>query len=90
MIDAITVWSYGKYAVALNGLGSESQYMQLATMPNRCFVLATDNDPAGRDARLKLWRKLRNKILYDLEIPEGKKDINDLTKEEFLECKILI
>lgn len=90
MIDAITVWSYGKYAVALNGLGSESQYRQLATMPNRCFVLATDNDPSGRDARLKLWRKLRNKILYDLEIPEGKKDINDLTKEEFLECKILI
>lgn len=90
MIDAITVWSYGKYAVALNGLGSESQYKQLASMPNRCFVLATDNDPAGRDARLKLRRRLRNKILYDLEIPEGKKDINDLSEDEFLNCRILI
>lgn len=90
MIDAITVWSYGKYAVALNGLGSESQYKQLRSMKNRTFILATDNDKAGLDARLNLRRKLYNKILYDLEIPKGKKDINDLEKEEFLNCRILI
>lgn len=90
MIDAITVWSYGKYAVALNGLGSEEQYKALRKMKNRVFILATDNDTYGMKARLKLRRQLHNKILYDLSIPEGKKDINDLTKEEFLECKILI
>lgn len=90
MIDAITVWSYGKYAVALNGLGSESQYKQLASMPNRCFILATDNDQAGQAARTKLRRKLKNKILYDLELPKGKKDINELSEDEFLNCRILI
>lgn len=90
MIDAITVWGYGEYAVALNGLGSESQYKQLAAMPNRCFILATDNDSAGQNARLNLRKKLKNKLLYDLVLPEGKKDINDLTQEEFTKCKILI
>ena len=29
MIDAITCWVYGKYAVALNGLGDELQFRQL-------------------------------------------------------------
>jgi DNA primase len=90
MIDAITIWGYGKYAVALNGLGSEEQYKALRQMKNRAFVLATDNDSAGLSARLKLRRHLPNKLLYDLVIPAGKKDINDLSKEEFLNCKILI
>lgn len=90
MIDAITIWSFGKYAVALNGLGSDSQYKQLSSMKNRTFILATDNDDAGKRARLNLRRKLPSKLLYELVIPEGKKDINDLSKEEFLACKILL
>jgi DNA primase len=90
MIDAITIWSYGKYAVALNGLGSEEQFKALRKMKNRVFILATDNDTHGQRARLKLRKQLYNKIVYDLVIPEGKKDINDLSKDEFLGCQIYI
>ena len=59
-------------------------------MKNRVFILATDNDESGKSARLKLRNQLPNKLLYDLVIPEGKKDINDLSKEEFLSCNKLI
>lgn len=90
MIDAITVWSYGKYAVALNGLGSEEQYKRLRQMKNRSFILATDNDESGSKARAKLRRQLSNKLVYELIIPSGKKDINDLEKGEFLACKIVM
>lgn len=90
MIDAITIWAYGKYAVALNGLGNELQYKQLKKMRNRVFILATDNDDAGKGARLKLRRRLPSKLLYDLVLPNGKKDINELSKEEFLSCQVFI
>jgi DNA primase len=90
MIDAITIWAYGEYAIALNGLGSEEQFKKLRQMKNRVFILATDNDESGKSARLKLRNQLPNKLLYDLVIPEGKKDINDLSKEEFLSCNKLI
>ena len=84
MIDAITCWVYGKYAVALNGLGNELQIKQLAAMPCRHFILATDNDAAGRKAKNRLRSQLRRKIITEYVIPPGKKDINDLSKEEFL------
>ena len=68
MINAITCWVYGKYAVALNGTGTKSQIEQLKLMPNREFVLAR--------------KGLTNKIVTEYVIPEGK-DINDLSKAEF-------
>lgn len=83
MIDAITCWVYGKYAVALNGLGNELQIRQLNAMPCRKFVLATDNDAAGVQARRVLRSKLRGKLISEYELPVGKKDINDLTQDEF-------
>lgn len=83
MIDAITVWAYGKYAVALNGLGNELQVRQLNKMPCRKFIFATDNDSAGREARRRLRKALRRKLVTEYELPRGKKDINDLTREEF-------
>lgn len=84
MIDAITCWVYGKYAVALNGLGNELQIKQLTAMPCRHFILATDNDDAGRKAKNRLRSQLRRKIITEYIIPPGKKDINDLSKDEFL------
>ena len=83
MIDAITCWVYGKYAVALNGLGNSVQMVQLSQMPCRQLVLATDNDEAGRAARKRIRKYVRGKIITQIVFPEGKKDINDLTKEEF-------
>jgi DNA primase len=83
MIDAITCWVYGKYAVALNGLGNELQFRQLNAMPCRKFILATDNDSAGQSARIRLRKNIRRQMLTEYILPDGKKDINDLTLEEF-------
>lgn len=83
MIDAITCWVYGKYAVALNGLGNELQFRQLREMPCRKFILATDNDDAGRAARTRIRKYLKNKLITEFVFPKDRKDINDLSKEEF-------
>lgn len=85
MIDSITCWVYGKYAVALNGLGNDLQFKQLRQMPNRKFILATDMDSAGQKARQRLKKQLSNKLvseyIWDINMA---KDINDMTKEQFL------
>ena len=86
MIDALTCWVYGKYAVALNGLGNYLQFEQLRNLPCRELILATDNDEAGAKARERIRKHVRNKIIsqYDYDsFPYGAKDINDLTKEQF-------
>lgn len=83
IIDALTCWQYGKYAVAMNGLGTQLQFKQLRELPCRKLILATDNDKAGSEARENIAKNVTNKILTQYIIPKGKKDINDLTKEEF-------
>ena len=83
ILNCLTCWAYGKYAVALNGTGSDTQYELLKKMPCRKFVLGLDPDNAGNNGRHKLRRALSNyKLITELIIPEGK-DINDLTKDEF-------
>ena len=93
MIDAITIWCYDKYAVALNGLGNDLSITQLNNLPNRTFILATDKDDAGRKARIKLKNKLSNKIIKEPDYssyPEGAKDINDMSRTEFYNLKELL
>lgn len=84
MIDALTCWVYGKYAVALNGTGNENQFKTLRNMPNRKFILATDMDEAGLKARERIRQSLGNKIVteyvWDINVA---KDINDMNKEYF-------
>ena len=82
MINCITCWAYGKYAVALNGTGTKEQYEELNKLPCRSYVLGLDPDDAGEHGREKLKVALKNKIIYEYIIPKGK-DINDLTKKEF-------
>lgn len=83
MIDSLTVWQYGKYAVAMNGLGTEYQFRQLRELPCRKLILATDNDKAGMEARKRIRENVPNKIITEYILPEGKKDINELSLEEF-------
>ena len=84
MIDALTCWVYGKYAVALNGTGNENQFKTLKNMPNRKFILATDMDEAGLKARERIRQSLGNKLVteyvWDINVA---KDINDMSKEYF-------
>ncbi len=83
MFNALTCAVYGKHAVALLGLGTQSQYEQLAQLPCRELVIGLDPDNAGYRAGQKLKEKLKGKkIISFLDVPQGK-DINDLTTEEF-------
>lgn len=83
MIDALTCWAYGKPAVALNGLGDDKQFQQLNQMQCRKFILATDSDEAGMKARRRLRKNIRNKLVTEYILPAGRKDMNELSKEEF-------
>jgi len=85
MLDALTCCVYGKPAVALNGLGTESQFKTLRDYPYcRKYVIATDMDERGLQARKKIKKALNNKIvteyIWDLNVA---KDINDMNKEYF-------
>lgn len=84
IINCLTCWVYGKYAVALNGTGTRYQYEQLRKINCRKLVLGLDPDSAGRKGSIKLYQNLKNcKIVTFLKgIPEGK-DINDLSAEQF-------
>ena len=84
MIDAIYFWTVGKYAVALNGLGNELQFKQLKEMKCRKFILCTDSDDAGMKARARIKKNIRNKLITEYVLPEGRKDANDCTPEELL------
>ena len=83
MLDALTAWQYGRVAVALNGLGNDLQFRQLRELPCRQLILATDNDKAGMEARKRIRENVPNKIITEYILPEGKKDLNELTNAEF-------
>lgn len=83
MFDALSCWVWGKAAVALNGLGNKLQFKQLNDLRARKFILATDNDEAGRKARERLRQNIKRKIITEYIFPENRKDINSLTQKEF-------
>ena len=83
-IDALTLISYGFYAVAIMGSHiSEEQCKELERAPFRRFVLATDNDEAGRKGASQIKRLLIPKgfRFTNLKWNTELKDINDLAKE---------
>ena len=84
IIDALTAWQYGKYAVALNGTGTKRQYQELTEMPCRKLILATDADSAGMKAREKLRANVKGKIIteYIWDLDQAK-DLNDMEKPYF-------
>lgn len=88
MIDALLLWQSKKYAVALNGTGSKEQLEMLSKLPYRGLILATDNDDAGRNARVKIRNKIKNKIISEVELPKNRKDIGECTKDEIENLKI--
>ena len=88
MLDALSFWTVGKYAVALNGLGNELQFQQLRNLPCREIILATDMDERGLAARERIRKNMNGtKLIAEYFFPEGRKDANDCTKEELLNLK---
>lgn len=84
-INALTAYSYGYPAVALLGTGTSYQLDQLKSLGVSEFIIGTDPDEAGDRAakRIKLALKDVAIVRRMNGIPEGK-DLNDLTKEEFV------
>lgn len=76
--DALTAIKFGHKAVALMGLSSENQIKDLRSLKCKSYVLALDNDSAGKQASEKLYHRLKDiGVIYRVELPEGKKDLNE-------------
>ena len=90
MLDALSFWTVEKYAVALNGLGNELQMKQLRELPCRELILCTDMDEAGLKARERIRKNIKNKIIAEYILPNGRKDANECTKEELKELKEIL
>ena len=87
-INALTLWTWGYPAVALFGTGTEHQYEILNKCGITCFKTCFDGDRAGEIGRKKFRNQLKNSIVCDILLPQGK-DVNDLTKEEFDALEII-
>ena len=87
MLDALSFWTVGKYAVALNGLGNELQFKQLRELQCRKLILCTDSDKAGMKARDRIRKNVKNKIITEYILPEDKKDANECTQEELMNLR---
>lgn len=88
MLDALSFWTVGKDAVALNGVESELQIKQLKELPCRKIILATDSDEKGMLARQRIRKKIGNrKLITEYIFPKGRKDANDCTRQELLDLE---
>lgn len=89
-MNALTLAKWGYNAIALMGTGSNYQYELINRLPFRTIHLCLDGDMAGRHGTIKLMEKIdRSKIVYNHPMYDGK-DVNDLTKEEFLEIPCIL
>lgn len=87
-IDALTAFSYGMPCCATMGQPSDKQIESINKSGVRILYTMFDNDDWGRKFTETVNRKLKKDIIViNVTIPyKGKKDINDLTKEEFCRC----
>ena len=89
IIDALTLWTWGYPAVALLGTGNKRQIDTLLKLRNRIIILCLDGDTAGTEGAKKLKEQLETKTVFTMQLPEGK-DINDLTREEFVSLSMFM
>jgi DNA primase len=81
--DCLTGWEYGYPTCATFGKISDYQIEQLNKSCLNVIYTCFDNDAWGRTFTETLKNKLDKRILIvEVQLPNGKKDLNDLTKEE--------
>lgn len=85
-INALTLWGWGFPAIALFGTGSNEQYKILNKSGIRKYFLAFDGDLAGDVGANKFINNIKNAMITKIMLPKNK-DVNDLTREEFLNLK---
>lgn len=78
--DALYLWTHGIPAIALGSASlSGKQEDLIINSPIEELVLAFDNDNAGIRARENVEKRLLGKLqLWNMPIPDGCKDINDI------------
>ena len=86
-LDALKCWTWGIPAIALLGTGTKKQYNILNKCGIRFYHLALDGDLAGEHGVKRFVENIRNDVFVDIiQIPQNK-DVNDLSKDEFLSLK---
>lgn len=86
--DALYLWSHGIPAIALGSASmSEAQEKLILNSPITDLVLAFDKDHAGNRCRANVKKRLMGKVeLWEMPIPEGCKDINDIRADKVVEA----
>lgn len=88
LFDCLRLWCNNKLAVAGFGcLFNSYQIKQIQDLPIRSVVLALDNDEAGWKANERLRKFLTNKLVTEVELPSGRKDVGECTNEEIQNLK---
>ena len=89
-INTLTLNSWGFQSIGTIGCNiTPKQYNILNKSGIRHFILCFDGDNAGKKATKNFIQNINKDILVDIiEIPP-KKDVNDLTREEFIQLPIL-
>lgn len=83
--NALSCWEYGYPAVALLGSGTTDYQLNILKKSGiNNFVLMYDNDNAGIKGANRFIKNIgKDKFVINITMPVGK-DVNDLTKEEFI------
>jgi len=89
-LNCLSLWGWGKPALATFGCGCpDNQISVLNSLPAKHYIIAFDNDDAGKHGTLRLCQKLSKTKLVDVVIFNDNRDVNDLTKEEFESLKVI-
>lgn len=82
--DAIKLNQMGFAAVATLGANVSREQLRLLEKYATKIILAPDSDDAGEGFTQKVMDTIKSREISLIKIPEGKKDIGDMTKEEIL------
>jgi len=86
--DCLYLWSHGIPAIALGSASmSEAQEKLILNSPIERLVLAFDKDHAGNRCRANVKKRLMGKVdLWEMPIPNGCKDVNDISAGTIVEA----
>lgn len=86
-IDALTAYQYGFPAIATLGNLSDEQIDKINGSCLENIYMMFDNDEAGKKFATRFRKRATKRIfLTPVKLPDGKKDINDLSYQEFWNC----
>lgn len=79
--NMLTLWKLGHKAICLFGTGGGNQYNMLKELPFRHYILALDNDEAGKEGTKKLIQYLQHSKRLSIVKYKDSRDINELDED---------